>query len=430
MRSSRLLRAVPVLLLALIASLVASLAAVGPATAQTVTKQDVYGRISCPHVGKCPNIKVSWFDGDWHYLGQQKANGGGYALRLAPGTYHLQFTDQRPSYDVSKYAPTDIGVSVGSHDVSKNVTMRPGAAITGTARGGGRPLASATIYAANKAEQSFSTTANKKGQFAVGGLPAGKYCLFTYDRAKNYVGKCTWAGGVNYGQIKNKSVKLTQRAGSLTVLMDTNADKNPPAPPSTVTVTSKATGQWWTSRLRQGKAVFRGLYPGRYNYKYNGTKGWLTATGSVQSGRVRSGSMSFGNARLTKHGAWIDGTVVDTSQPGRVLAGAVVQAWSSTGSKLGETTSDANGIFSLTGQIYTQSGVTLVVQPGPYSDYLGQEPNRCQYVPTTHPGYAVVENKHTYVDDVSIDRKPGQTNPNCTVSATRPQAKDMSASPQ
>ena len=49
---------------------------------------------------------------DWNYIGQKAANGGGYSLSLPPGTYHLQFVDQRPSYDVTRYAPTDVKVTV------------------------------------------------------------------------------------------------------------------------------------------------------------------------------------------------------------------------------------------------------------------------------------------------------------------------------
>lgn len=398
-------------LLALVVVLVTALAGLAAPAQAADGKQLVYGGINCPKLAKCPNMKVLWFDRSWQYLGTQRANGGGYSLRLAPGTYHLQFIDQRPAYDTSKYAPTDIAVTVGRHTVSKSVTMKPGAAITGVARAAGKPLRGARIVAANKSEQSFATTANKKGQFAVGGLPAGKYCLFTYDRAKRYVGKCTWAGGVDFGQVKNAPVTLTTKAGNLTVFLKTREGGTAPA--STVTVTSRSTGQWWTVKARGGKAVLRGLYPGRYNLKYDGGGIWFAATGAVHGGSVRPAKMAFGDFTVPKRGGWITGTVVDSSQPGRVLEGAVVQAWSSDGTKLGEATSDGDGMFTLSGQIHTQSGVTLVVQPSQYTDYLGQEPYRCQYVRTEHPGYSVVESRENFVDLVPIDRLSPQTKTNC-----------------
>src|SRR4051812_40919774 len=71
------------------------------------------GAIRFPH-GDRPAVKMLWFDGSWNYLGQKRANGDSYSVWLEPGTYHLQFVDQRPAYDVEKYAPTDIEVTVRS----------------------------------------------------------------------------------------------------------------------------------------------------------------------------------------------------------------------------------------------------------------------------------------------------------------------------
>ena len=418
MPSPRPFRAALVLVVALLATLVGIGSA--PAAQGAEVNQRVYGGIICPHLSRCPSIKMTWFDANWGYLGQQRANGGGYSLKLAPGTYHLQFTDQRPSYDVKKFAPTDIAVTVGSHPVAKNVTMRAGGAITGTAKGGGKALGGATVIAANKSEQSFATTANSKGQFAVGGLPAGKYCLFTYDRAKKYVGKCTWAGGVNFGQAKNKSVQLTQRAGSLTVFVDT-ADGGS-APASNLTVTSKSTGQWWTARVRGGKAVFTGVFPSRYNFKYDGGGVWLGATGSVNNGKVRPNTMGFGNVRIKDRGGWITGSLVDASAPTYALVpktaqpGAAVMLFNANGTKVAETTSDTDGNFTLTGALPTQEGLTIVVDPsntaGGYmfgGGHTGPVAKECQYA-RTEPieKYAVTTNLETFVGDIAVDRVPDQ----------------------
>lgn len=406
----RTARVVLTLVVALLATLLATLVATGGTSAQAADgKQLVYGAINCPKVAKCPNMKVLWFDRQWGYLGTGRANGGGYSLRLPKGSYHLQFVDQRPAYDTSKYAPTDIAVKVGNHTVSKGVTMRPGAAITGVARGGGKALRNARVVAANKSEQSFTTTANKKGQFAIGGLPAGKYCLFTYDKARRYVDKCTWVGGVNFGQVKNKPVTLTKRTGNLTVFLKTKDGGRAPA--SAVTVTSRATGQWWTTKARGGKAVLRGLYAGGYTIKYDGGGVWLGATGSVHGGKVRPNKMAFGDFTVTKRGAWVSGTVVDGSAPSYTLKGARVLLFDQSGHQLASATSDENGLFQLTGQITTQS-VTLVVDPDPNLGGYMQSQSYCVFQHTDVPGsWSVTTGQETLVGDIALDRAPDDKQP-------------------
>ena len=174
------------MLLLVLATLLAPVLVAAPATAAD-------GRVRGAIVGpgdKSPKVKVSWFAEDWTYLGARKANGGGYSLVLPAGTYHLQFTDSRPAYDVEKFAPADVLVTVSDGATTvKNVKMRRGASIGGTVRAGGKPAAGARVVAANKERNSFETTANAQGQFALGGLPAGSYSVFTYDKRKVFVGK-------------------------------------------------------------------------------------------------------------------------------------------------------------------------------------------------------------------------------------------------
>lgn len=408
-------RAVVVLVVALLATIVG----VGAGTSARAADDDerVYGAIRFPQ-GDSPSIKMLWFDEGWSYLGQQWASGGGYSIKLAPGTYHLQFVDQRKPWVTTKYAPTDVRITVGSHRVVKNVTMQPGAAITGVARAGGKPLQGARVVAANKAEQSFTTTADKHGRFAVGGLPQGQYCVFTFDRASKYVDKCTWAGAVEPRQVKNAAVRLTKKAGSLTVFVDAANDRFVPA--STVTVTSKATGQWWSAKERSGKVVFHGLYPGRYDVEFDGAGIWLTATGAVHGGRVRSGAMSFGDLRLTRRGAWVTGTVLDGGAPSYVVKGAQVLLFDATGRKLSEATSNDDGIFKLVGQITTQS-VTLVVNPGPDSGGYLQGQSYCVFQHTEVPGsWSVTTGEQTVVGDIALGRAPDDEQPSDVCEQGRP----------
>ncbi len=415
MRSpARRVRAVLVLLVALVATLAA--AGAGTPAQAAGDKGIVNGGITCPPKhSKCPGLKLLWFDRNWTYLGQRKLGTGahGYSLTLPAGTYHLQFVDQRPAYDVTKYAPTDTQVTVRPNDLTvRNVTMQAGAVITGTARNGhGRPLGGATIVAASKGQQSFSTQANGKGQFAIGGLPQGQYSVFTFDRSKTWVGKSSWAGAVKPGSPKNMTITLTKRAGQMTVYLF--SPKGLLKQKTTLTVTSKQTGQWWSATSGNGTFVFKGLYAGGYNAEFKGAGPWLAKTGAVQKADVKPNGFTSGKFNVTRHGAWVEGNVVDASQTGRTLQGARVQVWSSTGSELGDATTDQNGYFQVTGLIYTQSDVTIIVQPGPDSDYLGTEPNRCQYVRTEHADFDVTENEHSFVGDLGIDRLSPQTKPGC-----------------
>ena len=56
----------------------------------------------------------------------------------------------------------------------------------------GRLPRGARVVAANKEQNSFETTANAQGQYALGGLPPGSYSVFTYDKRKSWVGKSTY----------------------------------------------------------------------------------------------------------------------------------------------------------------------------------------------------------------------------------------------
>ncbi|WP_395690994.1 hypothetical protein [Nocardioides sp.] len=424
---ARSLRAALVLLTALLTVLV-GVGVAAPAQAQAVTKQRVYGSLIFPN-HDAPHVKMMWFDSGWGYLGQGWANGGGYSVKLAPGTYHLQFIDQRASWDTKKYAPTDVTVRVGDRAVARNVTMRRGASITGTATGGGRPLAGARVVAANQSNQSFATTANSKGQFAVGGLPAGKYCLFTYDRKKQYVGKCTWAGGLNYAQSRNVNVALKQRAGNLTVFVDTAAGAS--APSAALTVTSAVTGQWWTATVKGGKAVFTGVYPGRYRFKYDGAGVWLPATGTVRNGNVRAGAMAFGDVRLTKRGGWVTGSLVDGGPTGQGSTyaltppytgahGASVSLYSASGIKLASGYSDKDGNFTLQGQMTTQTNLTLVVQPTTESGGYMMGEGYCLFKqvkfsaePDSAAPIGVTTGQETFLGELPVPRAADQSNPKC-----------------
>jgi hypothetical protein len=296
-------RTAPALIAALLLGLVASFAltVVASAPAQADTTGRVRGNIAAGG-GQLQKATVRWFTDQWAYLGARKVRGGAYQLDLAPGTYWLQVVDDAPSYDVGKFAPTNVKVTVRAGATAvKNVRMQRGAAVTGTVKAGGKVAGGARVVAANRDEQSFETKANSKGQFAIGGLPAGTYSLFTYDRRNTFVDKSVFVGKVKAGQAKNTHVALRKRAGTL--LVDLYAGSQPVSGKVTVTVTSKKTGQWWTATSRRGSVTLAGLYPGRYTLEMPDTDGYAGRTGAVQSGNVRPNRTAFGSFRLTRPAA-------------------------------------------------------------------------------------------------------------------------------
>jgi len=392
-------------------ALVATLLVVAPSgTATAASTGQVVGAIRFPQ--ERAKVEVLWFTSGWQYLGRKKADAGTYTINLAPGTYWLQFVDQREAYDVGKYAPTDVKVSVGSGRIVRNVTMKRGAYVTGTVRtGDGKPAAKATVTAANVQGRSFSTTANSKGQFAIGGLPESKYSVFTWDKKKRWVGKSAWAGKVRTNHGENLSIRLGKRAGALRLLLDTPS--GPLTAKATVTVTSKTTGQWWTATARGGSAVFKGLYPGKYTLDFAGSGIWLPDTKPVKGASVRSGGTTIGQAKVTKRGGWITGQAVDAGAPAYPLEKAQVQLYDVYGTKVDETVTDGSGRFTLDGQLSTQTGMTVVINPNPQLGGYTQTTSYCQFVSRTLPNVPATQGRETPLGAVGVQRAPGQTNPSC-----------------
>ena len=95
---------------ALVAALLVAVAPTGMASAAPTTGT-VTGVIDFP--AKRTQVEVLWFTSDWQFIGRKNAGAGSYAItNLAPGRYWLQFVDRRESYDIGKYATTDVQVSV------------------------------------------------------------------------------------------------------------------------------------------------------------------------------------------------------------------------------------------------------------------------------------------------------------------------------
>lgn len=381
-----------VVLVAIVAVLATVLGSAAPSQAADTGR--IRGAIVQKGAG-APKVSLTWFRSDWSYLGKRKVSGGAYSLALRPGTYYLQFTDLRPSYDVTKSAPATVKVTVRAGATSvKNVRMRRGASIGGVVKAGGKPAAGARIVAANTDEQSFESTANKQGQFALGGLPPGNYSVFTYDKRGTWVGKSTYLRGLKGPAYKNVNIKLTKRAGTL--LVDLYAGRSTYPGAAYVTAVSRSSGQFWTAKASRGSVTFRGLYPGSYDLQVPGVGNYLAAKVRVKA-KVVSNRVKFGSARLTKRGGWITGTVV-ADNDGHALKGASVRLFAKDGSEIGHTTSSASGTFTLDGQLTTQNGLTVVAGPGPYSPYLDNCPYRVKKV----GGISLTTSRRTAVPAVRL----------------------------
>ncbi len=266
-----------VVLATLVAVLLGSAAVpLQPASAQAASAQGrVRGAIEVKG-GDTIKVKMRWFSADWGYLGARKTSGGGYSISLKPGSYYLQFVDLAPTYDVHKRRPATVKVRVRAGSTTiKNVRMLPGAAIGGTVKAGGKVAGGARVVAASADEQSFETTADKSGGFALGGLPPGNYSVFTYDKAKKYVAKSLYLQKLKGGSYHSASINLNKRAGNFLVDLYAGSRRYPGK--HFVTAVSKATGQFWTARSSHGSVTFEGLYPGGYTLQVPGVGSYLDA---------------------------------------------------------------------------------------------------------------------------------------------------------
>lgn len=393
-------------LLAVLLAVLALLAPVLVATPAQAATGRVRGTVVGPGSDSSPKVKVLWFTADWQYLGARKAKGGGYSLLLEPGTYHLQFQDQRPPYDVERYAPTDVTVTVTSGATTvKNVKMAKGAAIGGVVKVNGKPAGGARIVAANKEQVSFETFANKQGEYALGGLPKGSYSIFTYDRRQEFVGKSTYLRKVKPGGFKRTNIDLKVKAGRLVV--DLYAGAQPYPGIAFVTAVSRGNGQFWTEKASKGSVTFEGLFPGRYDLVVPGAGGYLGGTLAV-SGKVKKGKTSFGTVRLAQPGAKVAGQVVDSKDASRPLAPVSVTLYDAKGTAVASGTTAADGTFVVGGQLDTTSGLTLVAQPGGSNPPYLQGVGYCKYGATTVAGIAVTAGQVTPLGVLSLPHVAGE----------------------
>ncbi|WP_232677673.1 collagen binding domain-containing protein [Nocardioides sp. R-C-SC26] len=372
-------------------------------------------------------VKMLWFDRNWTFIGSRMVRGGVYGLTLPVGTYHLQFVDQKPAYDVTKAAPADVTVTIRRGTVQKDVRLTRGAAIGGTVRAGGKIAGGATVIAANTSEQSYTTKANSQGQYAIGGLPPGRYSIFTYDRTKQWVDKSIYLSTVKAKPFRRVNVNLRKRAGTLSIDLLTASDRYKAR--ATVTVVSRKTGQFWTARAAGGRVTIRGLYAGGYDIQLPGWDVWLGGRVRVNA-TVKPGKVAFGSATLRQRGGWITGTVLDAFAPAYVLPGARVRLYDERGGLRDTAVAGRGGRFMLDGALTTGS-YTVVIDAGEMSGgYLGTEPRRCLYTQVKVSNVRLTTGRGTEIGAAYLPPATGQQKcPSPTATPTPTPSPTPTASP-
>ena len=188
-----------------------------------------------------------------------------------------------------------------------------------------------------------------------------------------------------------------------------------------VTAVSKKTGQFWSEKVKGGSAAFAGLYPGKYKLVANGYGIWFPKTGAVKGDTVKSGQTRFGKFTYTKRGGWVKGNLIDDNgtetfpleKPFSSAQGAKITLYGASGSVIATSFANNDGTFTVSGQLATQSGVTLVVTPGSDSAGYMRGEGYCQYASTQLDGVSITVSQQTSVGTIVVPRVPDQQDPAC-----------------
>ncbi|WP_286690567.1 MULTISPECIES: carboxypeptidase-like regulatory domain-containing protein [unclassified Aeromicrobium] len=353
----------PRLLLGILAVVALLLGLVAPVQADETGR--VRGAITEAGTGRpVKDVTVTVFDASWRQKTSFRTSGGYATPWLAPGTYHLRVSDRRPRWDVNARVSRDVKVVVrGGSTTIANISMARGASITGRISKGPakrRVLAAgARVTAVTRDGTAYTVTADRRGGFAIGGLPAGSYSVFVWDARQKWVGRSLWVSGLRQGRNRDVRMALGTRAGTL--VGDLYAGQSGVRSAVTLTLVNRTTGQWWVVRARGGAFTAKGLAPGRYDAIIPGVQGYAGARVHL-AGSVRSGSTTATSARLTRVGGRLIGQVKDATS-NEPLAGVKALLFDDNGTRIGSATSEADGVFRLGGTLPTKScWLTLVLQ--------------------------------------------------------------------
>lgn len=287
------------LVTALLPLIVAAGALIGiTVPAEAASGPQIFGRVTdASTAAPIGSVKVLLFDANFGYVRQThvRANGVYQMTSPGPGSYHLQFIDGRPAYNTKAYAARlDVRIRVASAAVQKNVRLHRGGAIGGTIKVKGQRAANASIRAISNGGQVITTNANKRGEYALGGLAKDDYRVFAYDVKNRRVGKSKLVRSVKLRSFRKVSFNLKTKPAAIRGFLTVNGA--PVRGIAFVTAVNKKTGEFWVQKVSAGNLSLRGLTPGPYKLQVPDTASYVGGTfnlGTIRAGARRNTTISL-----------------------------------------------------------------------------------------------------------------------------------------
>lgn len=296
---------------ALLSLLLAAGLLVGVSAPAQAAGTQVYGRVTDARTGaSIKTVRVLLFSSSWTYIRKVKVGRSGiYQIQTpGPGSYHLQFVDGRPAYRTTAYAAKlDVPVRVGTRPAQRNVRLKVGGAIGGVVKVRGKRAPMAQVRAVSNGGQVIEVTANKRGEYALGGLAKDDYRVSAYDAKSRRVGKSRLVRKVRLGTFRKASFNLRTRPGWIRGFL--TLDGSRARGTTFVTAVNRRSGEYWVKKVRNGNISLKGLTPGSYQLKVPDVNGYFGGTFNI--GRVRAGGMRNATVNLRTRGGTISGQAYD-----------------------------------------------------------------------------------------------------------------------
>ena len=294
------------------------------------------------------------------------------------GSYALQYYNATPAGSTSSSGATAVAVSAATTASGINAVMAAGGSISGAVTdASGAPLANICVYVFTGAGDfgGYATSATN-GTYVISGLAAGSYDVQFSDcnnAALNYVSQyynATSAGSLSQSGATPVAVSAATTASGINAVMAAGGSisgavthaSGAPLANMCVYAFSTAGGFGYTTSATNGTYVISGLAAGSYDVQftdcgstsadyvsqyYNATSAGSPTQSGATAVAVSAGTTASGiNATLAPGGA-ISGTVTDAS--GAPLANICVYAFTSAGNFAGNSTSAADGSYTISG---------------------------------------------------------------------------------
>lgn len=369
-------------------------------------------------------------DKNWTYLRQAnvKASGVYEIMTNGPGRYHLQLVDRRPAYDLKSYARIpNVNVNVGSTGVFRNVRVQTGGALGGTVKIKSKSKYKGARYAKIRAigndGQIYEVQSDKRGQFALGGLPKGTYRVFAYDGSNRRVGKSKLVRNVKLRKFRQVSFKLKTKPSAYRGFITLGNGNSLARGAVTVTAVNQRTGEYWVRKINGGGLSLTGLTAGSYKLTIPDTNGHFGRTVSlpyVGAGKTRAASVN-----LPIRGGTISGRVVDAVSR-KPIPNISVRLIDSKGKTQQELPAKADGRFTLGGTIRPRTGMTVMIFA---YDRIGEH----YYKARTFSGLSITNNStlnlNTIADNGGSYIQLERNDPAPTPTATTPSPTATTPSP-